>query len=107
MDRLTVKSKTPGLNHALKVMRIGYTEDNCKDICSEHDFAGELHCTECGIQKAIEKRAAYEDTGLTPEEITAMKADNEKLHKFVDATLKMFWDDTEEGEDNADSPDNT
>ncbi len=27
---------------------------------------------------------AYEDTGLTPEEITAMKADNKRLHELVD-----------------------
>lgn len=26
---------------------------------------------------------AYEDTGLTPEEITAMKADNKKLHDLL------------------------
>lgn len=30
------------------------------------------------------KLAAYEDTGLTPEEIIALKADNERLHRLVD-----------------------
>lgn len=30
------------------------------------------------------KLAAYEDTGLTPEEITAMKADNKRLHELID-----------------------
>lgn len=32
----------------------------------------------------IDKLAAYEDTGLTPEEITAMKADNERMHQLID-----------------------
>lgn len=30
------------------------------------------------------KLYAYEDTGLTPEEITAMKADNKRFHDFID-----------------------
>lgn len=32
--------------------------------------------------------AAYEDTGLTPEEITAMKADNKRLHDLIDIYLR-------------------
>ncbi|MDE7195045.1 MAG: hypothetical protein K2O14_13940, partial [Oscillospiraceae bacterium] len=43
----------------------------------------------------IDKLAAYEDTGLTPEEITAMKADNERLHKLVDTVQTLLWGDTE------------
>lgn len=31
-----------------------------------------------------DKLAAYEDTGLTPEEIEQLKADNARLHKLVD-----------------------
>ncbi len=37
----------------------------------------------------IDKLAAYEDTGLTPEEITAMKADNERLHRLLDQTEEI------------------
>lgn len=32
----------------------------------------------------IDKLAAYEDTGLTPDEIEQLKADNARLHKLVD-----------------------
>lgn len=32
----------------------------------------------------IDKLAAYEDTGLTPEEIEALKADNDRLHRLID-----------------------
>ncbi len=36
----------------------------------------------CGF--AADRLAAYEDTGLTPEEITALIADNKRLHELVD-----------------------
>ncbi|MCX4356856.1 MAG: hypothetical protein OSJ43_11670 [Oscillospiraceae bacterium] len=39
-------------------------------------------CFECTA--IIERLCEYEDTGLTPEEITAMKADNKRLHEPVD-----------------------
>ena len=32
----------------------------------------------------IDKLAAYEDTGLTPEEIAALKADNKRMHELID-----------------------
>lgn len=32
----------------------------------------------------IDKLAAYEDTGLTPEEVEALKADNDRLHRLID-----------------------
>ena len=41
------------------------------------------------------KLYAYEDTGLTPEEIIAMKADNDRLHKLVDTAQKLLWGNTE------------
>ena len=31
-----------------------------------------------------DKLAAYEDTGLIPEEIIVMKADNKRLHELID-----------------------
>lgn len=31
-----------------------------------------------------DKLAAYEDTGLSPDEVAAMKADNKRLHELVD-----------------------
>lgn len=33
---------------------------------------------------AAKRLAAYEDTGLTPEEIEQMKADNKRLHALLD-----------------------
>ncbi len=36
----------------------------------------------CGF--AADRLAAYEDTELTPEEITALVADNKRLHELVD-----------------------
>lgn len=31
-----------------------------------------------------DKLSAYEDTGLTPEEIEALKTDNDRLHRLID-----------------------
>ena len=40
---------------------------------------------DCVYKNEIARKLyAYEDTGLTPEEITAMKADNERLHRLLD-----------------------
>ena len=36
------------------------------------------------VGEAANKLAAYEDTGLTPDKITAMKADNKRLHDLID-----------------------
>lgn len=48
----------------------------------------------------IDKLAAYEDTGLTPEEINVMKADNERLHKLVDTIQTLLWGNTETEKEN-------
>ncbi len=37
-----------------------------------------------------DRLAAYEDTGLSPEEITALIADNKKLHSLVDAVEEVL-----------------
>lgn len=47
----------------------------------------------------IDRLAAYEDTGLSPEEIIALKADNERLHKLVDTAQNLLWDNTETKEE--------
>lgn len=33
---------------------------------------------------AAKRLAAYEDTGYTPEEIEALKTDNDRLHRLID-----------------------
>ena len=35
------------------------------------------------LTDVLNRLATYEDTGLTPEEITAMKADNERMHQLI------------------------
>lgn len=36
------------------------------------------------LTAALNRIATYEDTGLTPKEIVAMKADNKRLHDLID-----------------------
>lgn len=38
----------------------------------------------------------YEDTGLTPDEISEMKADNKRLHKIVDDIESVMGGDHDE-----------
>lgn len=56
----------------------------CSDYCKQFCKNSVADCDNCGIQQAIDRLAAYEDTGLTPEEITAMIADNKRLHDLID-----------------------
>lgn len=91
MDRLTIKSSMDD-GWTLKCMcsfdRDGEIddEDGCEEYCSLRleDYEGEVCCHGCGIQEAFSKLAAYEDIGLTPEEIKALQADNERLHKLLE-----------------------
>lgn len=54
---------------------------------------------DCVCKNEIARKLyAYEDTELSPEEITAMKADNERLHKLVDTVQTLLWGDTENKE---------
>ncbi|MCH5195912.1 MAG: hypothetical protein J1F28_04320 [Oscillospiraceae bacterium] len=85
MDRLTVKSEILDEHYILKCMcsfgRDGVPDDEstCYEYCEMWGDEGCKKCEQCGIQQAFDKLAAYENTGFTPEEIAAMKADNEKL----------------------------
>ena len=38
----------------------------------------------------IDKLAAYEDTGLPPEEVEGLKADNDRLHRLIDELESGF-----------------
>lgn len=42
----------------------------------------------CG--EAVNRLAAYEDTGLTPEEVEALKADNDRIHRLIDELESGF-----------------
>ena len=56
MERTTVNNM--GCNQI-----IDCENETCKETCEKHD------CESCPISKAIDKLAAYEDTGITPEQI--------------------------------------
>lgn len=95
MDRLTIKSTTDD-GWTLKCMCSFDCngeidgEDGYEEYCSLRleDYDGEVCCRSCGIQAAFSKLAAYEDTGLTPEEIKVLREDNKKLHKLLDEIEK-------------------
>lgn len=76
-------------------------EHGCKNITA--DFVAEdglFDCYDCPIAimyycgtQAAENNArlsAYEDTGLTPEEITKMQAENAKLRELLKVAVKDF-----------------
>ncbi|MCM1275508.1 MAG: hypothetical protein NC299_09090 [Lachnospiraceae bacterium] len=43
--------------------------ESCDKICKESNS-----CKECPVQEAIDKLAAYEDSGLSPEEVKQLAA---------------------------------
>lgn len=45
--------------------------DPCEYICQGREDCG---CKDCPIKGAFEKLSAYEDTGMSPEEIMEMKS---------------------------------
>jgi len=81
---LTIKSEIIDGHYTLicmSVLGMGRAPDG--DACYEY-CSGDGSCEKCGIQQAFDRLAAYEDTGLMPEEITALIADNKRLHELVD-----------------------
>lgn len=43
-----------------------------------------------GMKAVVERLAAYEETGLTPEEITALQASNQELKKEALPLMQLF-----------------
>lgn len=86
MERLTIKSEQYESHYVLKCnCTIGVdgkvdSEDGCIEYCEIHDG----DCEDCKIQDAFDRLAAYEDTGLTPEEVETLKTDNDRLHRLID-----------------------
>lgn len=69
-ERLTIKSDEPfGFGYTLKQLD---DTDFCCDVCGTYDGG----CIECPINKAINLLAEYENTGLTPPEITDLISKN-------------------------------
>ena len=75
MERLTYDFCIFG-NHCWQVKGAGNLE--CREVCERQGDAG---CKTCPIAKALDRLAAYEDTGLEPEEITELKSRMEGLEK--------------------------
>lgn len=68
MKRLTYDFAANG-QHCWQVK--GADNDLCKDVCRDQ---GDNGCKDCPIAKAFDRLAAYEDTGLEPEEICGLQA---------------------------------
>lgn len=77
MDRLTSKE------HDVNMIVLCDSSPGIWDICKGENNVCKIH----GF--AADKLAAYEDTGLTPEEITAMKAEYEQRQKFREENEKL------------------
>ena len=75
MDRLTSKDPVAGAN------MIAVSEEWVVSTCGDR-----LKLDGC----IADRLAAYEDTGLSPEEITALIADNVRLHELVDVFEKIL-----------------
>lgn len=67
MERLTYDF-TIGGNHCWQVK--GADNLECRQVCEEQEENG---CKGCPIALAFDRLAAYEDTGLTPEEVQQMR----------------------------------
>lgn len=69
-----------------------YGENGYYIICSEN--CETLNCGDCGIlDKIVDRLAAYEDTGLEPEEIQKLKAEAEKPKRTVSDLIRNMRGD--------------
>lgn len=66
MERMTYDCCVLG-NHCMQVH--GADNHTCAEVCVDR---GDMGCEGCPISKAIDRLAAYEDTGLSPEKIKEM-----------------------------------
>ena len=63
----------------------GRTEAGSHSVVYGEEFIFRMNDKDYSLYvKTIDRLADYEDTGLTPEEIKALRKDNEKLHKLMD-----------------------
>ena len=86
MERLTIKSSIVDGHYVLKCMcSVGRDEViDDESGCAEYLELCNNDCENCKMQEAFDRLAAYEDTGLTPEEVLTLKADNDRLHRLID-----------------------
>ena len=82
MEKLTTISLTNDFP-ILKCLVESCGEDSCAAECERHNNG--CDCENCGIQEAISALHIYQKTGLIPEQITDMQAENERLEKENEA----------------------
>ena len=85
MERLTTRDEhgTSIPNHNT----IGEICNNFMSICDDYDL-----CEGCPIGKLIDQLCAYEDTGLTPEEIVQLreKKNTAKVRRCLEKGMKQY-----------------
>ncbi len=60
----------------LKALCEGCGESSCDEICCRYQ---DDNCVGCPLQEAFSRLAAYEDSGLSPEEVRVLQKENEVL----------------------------
>lgn len=73
--RLTTISEITD-NPTLKALCESCGESSCDEICCRYQ---DDNCVGCPLQEAFSRLAAYEDSGLSPEEVQALQRENEAL----------------------------
>ncbi len=91
MDRLTIQYDNYFVPKELcTIDRLGGADD-CMS-CEEYCQANGDNCDECGMQKCFEKLAAYENTGLTPEQIKELQGKaTEKRYPILGTGESIPW----------------
>ena len=82
MERLTYDFSI-GDNHCWQVK--GADNLECREVCERH---GDNGCKTCPISKAFDRLAAYEDTGLEPEEVAKIREDVE--NGYMKSTARRY-----------------
>ena len=83
MDRLTYDFQLGG-SHCWQVK--GADNLECREVCQRQEDRG---CTDCPIAKAFDRLAAYEDTGLEPEEIDSLPIWEKKEESNMDKQVPL------------------
>ena len=81
-EKLSVERLTYVFNGCWQIKGVGNIV--CSEICAREEDG----CENCPIAKAFDRLAAYEDTGLEPEEIDKFKKDIKKIKDDVDSLFE-------------------
>lgn len=84
-ERLTVQSEVTD-GYWLKAMCDVSDEIDCEEMCSSCNH----NCNECPIQIAVDRLAAYENTGLSPEKIVKINTTIKKVKEHVAKKLDQM-----------------